>query len=333
MRDIAPGIVVTIVLSMISANCSANTCPTRHQLRHDLCRPGFGDDRAGCFSTSSRRSSFSAARSTASSPMGGLSLQTQSPRQRARTDRLQQKVVGASRTRRFFILVTTRHADNAQRLRFAALAQPLDRGHAIDTGNTISISTTSNVARAAAFSAASPLSANSTWHPSSDRTVLNTTRANGLSSTQSTLGASASTLRRRVASDRARRRHVQDELSARSPRRRAGFHGDIATHRARDLLNRSEPKPAPPKRAAISAPACENGLNNCLRSPALMPIPVSDTVNVALTVSPRAVVLTCKPTRPRAVNFTALSIRFSSAARKPHHIADNHNGRSAARRA
>ena len=62
--------------------------------------------------------------------------------------------------------------------------------------------------------------------------------------------------------------------------------------------------------------ACANGRNSRLISAALRPMPLSDTVKTSRTF-PRAAfsLVAARRTLPRPVNFTALSIRFSSAAR------------------
>ena len=82
-------------------------------------------------------------------------------------------------------------------------------------------------------------------------------------------------------------------------------------------LTDDRPSPAPPKRAAIETLACENGRNNRWISFSVSPIPLSDTAKAtpALPLPPGAGV-TDSATVPWSVNLTALSIRFSSAARR-----------------
>ena len=81
-------------------------------------------------------------------------------------------------------------------------------------------------------------------------------------------------------------------------------------------LTEDSPSPAPPKRDAIETLACENGRNRRLISFKVRPIPLSETANAAPTL-PFATVAraTSSATPPCSVNFTALSIRFSRAAR------------------
>ncbi len=76
------------------------------------------------------------------------------------------------------------------------------------------------------------------------------------------------------------------------------------------------PRPAPPKREAMVTLACENGRNRRLISASVRPIPLSDTAK-ATPILPFAagIGLTDSATPPCSVNFVALSIRFSSAAR------------------
>ena len=79
----------------------------------------------------------------------------------------------------------------------------------------------------------------------------------------------------------------------------------------------ASPRPAPPKREAIETLACENGRNSRLISFSVRPMPLSETEKATLTLplGPR-IGLTASATPPASVNFTALSIRFSSAARR-----------------
>ena len=81
-------------------------------------------------------------------------------------------------------------------------------------------------------------------------------------------------------------------------------------------LTEDSPSPAPPKRDAIETLACENGRNRRLISFKVRPMPLSETANAAPTL-PFATVTrsTSSATPPCSVNFTALSIRFSRAAR------------------
>src|ERR1700722_5558494 len=76
------------------------------------------------------------------------------------------------------------------------------------------------------------------------------------------------------------------------------------------------PRPAPPKREAMLTLACENGRNRRLISCSVRPIPLSETAKATpiLPFVPRTD-LTASATPPCSVNLTALSIRFSSAAR------------------
>jgi len=76
------------------------------------------------------------------------------------------------------------------------------------------------------------------------------------------------------------------------------------------------PSPAPPKRDAMLTLACENGRNRRLISLSVSPIPLSEIEKATptLPLAPR-IGVTASATPPRSVNFTALSIRFSSAAR------------------
>ena len=82
-------------------------------------------------------------------------------------------------------------------------------------------------------------------------------------------------------------------------------------------LTDDRPSPAPPKRDAMETLACENGRNRRLISASVRPIPLSETANATATLP---LVLRSGVTRsatlPWSVNFTALSIRFSSAARR-----------------
>ena len=82
-------------------------------------------------------------------------------------------------------------------------------------------------------------------------------------------------------------------------------------------LTDDSPSPAPPKRDAIETLACENGRNRRLTSASVRPIPLSETAKATaiLPFAPRSGE-TCSATLPCSVNFTALSIRFSSAARR-----------------
>ncbi len=77
------------------------------------------------------------------------------------------------------------------------------------------------------------------------------------------------------------------------------------------------PSPAPPKREAMLTLACENGRNRRLISLSERPIPLSEIANATLSlpVAPR-IGSTASATPPASVNLTALSIRFSSAARR-----------------
>ena len=77
------------------------------------------------------------------------------------------------------------------------------------------------------------------------------------------------------------------------------------------------PSPAPPKRCAIETLACENGRNRRLISASVRPMPLSETAKETPTL-PFALRtgVTFSATLPLSVNFTALSTRFSSAARK-----------------
>ena len=82
-------------------------------------------------------------------------------------------------------------------------------------------------------------------------------------------------------------------------------------------LTDDNPRPAPPKRDAMETLACENGRNRRLISLSVRPIPLSETSNATATLPfglRRGV--TWRATLPCSVNFTALSIRFSTAARR-----------------
>ena len=82
-------------------------------------------------------------------------------------------------------------------------------------------------------------------------------------------------------------------------------------------LTDDNPSPAPPKRDAMETLACENGRNSRLTSLSVRPIPLSETSNATATLPfglRRGV--TWRATLPWSVNFTALSIRFSTAARR-----------------
>ena len=82
-------------------------------------------------------------------------------------------------------------------------------------------------------------------------------------------------------------------------------------------LTDDRPSPAPPKRDAMETLACENGRNRRLISASVRPIPLSETAN-ATAILPLVLRsgVTRSATLPWSVNFTALSIRFSSAARR-----------------
>jgi hypothetical protein len=82
-------------------------------------------------------------------------------------------------------------------------------------------------------------------------------------------------------------------------------------------LTDDRPSPAPPKRDAMETLACENGRNRRLISASVRPIPLSETAN-ATAIRPPVLRsgVTRSVTLPWSVNFTALSIRFSSAARR-----------------
>src|SRR5579871_1524223 len=84
------------------------------------------------------------------------------------------------------------------------------------------------------------------------------------------------------------------------------------------------PSPAPPKREAMETLACENGRNSRLISGRDKPMPLSEIAKLTIVFPVlslaafsfgRRVALTSRATPPCSVNFTALSIRFSSAAR------------------
>ena len=76
------------------------------------------------------------------------------------------------------------------------------------------------------------------------------------------------------------------------------------------------PSPAPPNREVMPTFACENGRNRRLISVRVSPIPLSEIAN-ATVIFPFAARIgsTASATPPWSVNLTALSIRFSSAAR------------------
>ena len=91
-------------------------------------------------------------------------------------------------------------------------------------------------------------------------------------------------------------------------------------------LTEDSPRPAPPKREAIETLACENGRNRRLISLSVRPIPLSEIAKATVTLGlpmldlARLALLprtgaTLSATPPASVNLTALSIRFSSAAR------------------
>ena len=81
-------------------------------------------------------------------------------------------------------------------------------------------------------------------------------------------------------------------------------------------LTDDRPSPAPPNRDAIETFACENGRNRRLISLSVRPMPLSDIAKATPTLpfGPRSGDAV-SATAPCSVNFTALSIRFSSAAR------------------
>ena len=94
-------------------------------------------------------------------------------------------------------------------------------------------------------------------------------------------------------------------------------------------LTEDRPSPAPPKREAIETLACENGRNRRLISANFRPMPLSETAKVTPTrpfpclharLDTRLGGLLWRGDKGHArrlsVNFTALSIRFSSAARR-----------------
>ena len=81
----------------------------------------------------------------------------------------------------------------------------------------------------------------------------------------------------------------------------------------------------------MSGLACVNGRNSRLISARVIPMPLSATVKTSFTC-PRDVRVECTSscTPPRSVNFTALSIRFSSAARNRTASPTSNSGRSPA---
>ena len=101
---------------------------------------------------------------------------------------------------------------------------------------------------------------------------------------------------------------------------------EIAAHGPGDPLDEGEPEPG----AAVAARdrrvrLRERPKQSLAPRPALSPMPLSVTVKTSRTLAARGR-LAASPSRrtlPRSVNFTALSIRFSSAAAQAQRIADH----------
>ncbi|BAR58020.1 hypothetical protein NK6_4855 [Bradyrhizobium diazoefficiens] len=195
-------------------------------------------------------------------------------------------------------------------------------------GSTMSISTASKAPCASRFTASSPRPMNSAWWPSSVKMVLSTTRPNGLSSTLSTRSAAAASASaspfalRDLAGPAASSDTVNVKVAP--PPRRGATEMSPPIPRA-SCFTEDSPKPAPPKREAMVTLAWVNGRNSRLISAMVRPMPLSDTAKATPTL-PFILSFflplvgrqgaTTSATPPWSVNFTALSMRFSSAARR-----------------
>src|SRR5581483_9910019 len=149
--------------------------------------------------------------------------------------------------------------------------------------------------------------------------VLSTTRPNGLSSTPSTRSGGIATAVNASSAPStcialAMTRATVSVKVVPPPRRDATL---MSPPMPRAIcLTEERPSPAPPKREAIETLACENGRNRRLISFRLMPMPLSEIAKATPTLPFFARAGTApSATCPVSVNFTALSIRFSSAAR------------------
>src|SRR6202158_2682593 len=152
--------------------------------------------------------------------------------------------------------------------------------------------------------------------------VLSTARPNGLSSTLRTRSpctrsddAPASTPEL-AAFEAFARVKVTVKVNVVPPPRRGATRISPPIARASAFTD-DNPSPAPPKRDAMLTLACENGRNRRLISLSVSPIPLSEIANATATLpfGPR-IASTASATPPASVNFTALSIRFSNAARR-----------------
>src|SRR5882757_8100349 len=152
--------------------------------------------------------------------------------------------------------------------------------------------------------------------------ALSTTRPNGLSSTLSSLSGrwpgsdiSPSAPLPPAALEARARVSVTASVKVVPPPRRAATMMSPPIARAICLTDAS-PRPAPPNREAMLTLACENGRNSRLTSLSERPMPLSDIAKATptLPLAPRSGVAV-SAMAPCSVNFAALSIRFSSAAR------------------
>src|SRR6266851_3455991 len=152
--------------------------------------------------------------------------------------------------------------------------------------------------------------------------VLSTTRPNGLSSTlrtRSPCTASEATPASEfelAAWEAFARLKVTVKVKVVPPPRRGATTISPPIARASAFTDDS-PSPAPPKRDAMLTLACEKGRNRRLISLSVSPIPLSEIANETATLPLwPSIDSTASATPPASVNFTALSIRFSNAARR-----------------
>src|SRR5713226_5402539 len=152
--------------------------------------------------------------------------------------------------------------------------------------------------------------------------VLSTTRPNGLSSTLRTRSpgiaseATPASAFELAASEALARLKVTVKVKVVPPPRRGATTISPPIARASAFTDDS-PSPAPPKRDAMLTLACENGRNRRLISLSVSPIPLSEIANETATLPLwPSIGSTASATPPASVNFTALSIRFSNAARR-----------------
>ena len=153
--------------------------------------------------------------------------------------------------------------------------------------------------------------------------VLSTTRPNGLSSTLRTRSpaagptarpASAPGLARLPAPWQGQSHRQREGGSAAAPLR----NGDVATHRARQLLHRRQSKPGTAEARGDADIGLRERPEQALDLGEREPDPAvgNRKRNADLALCGRAIGSTASATPPCSVNFTALSIRFSSAARR-----------------